>query len=89
MGRGASMADDLQHDESRRDDTTVRSSPGASGPGEPGYDGAATVGDEGGAGHPEGYQDPFGRPDPSVAGDDPARTGDEQAARNREDDPPA
>jgi len=28
------------------DDTAVRSSPGASGPGEPGYVGDATVGDE-------------------------------------------
>ncbi|MDQ3642590.1 MAG: hypothetical protein M3450_14270 [Actinomycetota bacterium] len=46
------------------DDTAVRSSPGASGPGEPGYEGDATVGDEGAAAGPEAYQDPFGRPEP-------------------------
>ena len=45
------------------DDTTVRSSPGASGPGEPGYEGDAPVGDEGASAGPESYQDPFGRPD--------------------------
>jgi hypothetical protein len=41
----------------------LRPSPGASGPGEPGYEGAATVGDEGAAAGDEAYQDPFGRPD--------------------------
>ena len=46
------------------DDTAVRSAPGASGPGEPGYVGNATVGDEGAAAGPEAYQDPFGRPEP-------------------------
>ncbi len=40
------------------------SSPGASAPGEPGYGGRATVGDEGAAAGPESYQDPFGRPEP-------------------------
>lgn len=40
------------------------SSPGASGPGDPGYDGRATVGDEGAAGGPESFEDPFGRPEP-------------------------
>jgi hypothetical protein len=46
------------------DDTARRPSPGASAPGEPGYEGEATVGDEGAAAGPEAYQDPFGRPDP-------------------------
>jgi hypothetical protein len=41
----------------------LRPSPGASGPGEPGYEGDATVGDEGAAAGDEAYQDPFGRPD--------------------------
>jgi hypothetical protein len=45
------------------DDTARRPSPGASGPGEPGYEGGATVGDEGAAAGDEAYQDPFGRPD--------------------------
>jgi len=45
------------------DDTALRPSPGASGPGEPGYEGEATVGDEGASAGPESYQDPFGRPD--------------------------
>ncbi len=45
-------------------DPDARPSPGASGPGEPGYEGEATVGDEGGAGYPEPYDDPFGRPEP-------------------------
>ena len=39
------------------------SAPGASGPGEQGYGGEATVGDEGAAAGPEAYQDPFGRPE--------------------------
>ena len=50
---------DRPHD----DDTAIRSSPGASDPGEPGYDGDVAVGDEGAAAGPEAYQDPFGRPD--------------------------
>ena len=45
------------------DDIALRPSPGASGPGEPGYDGEVTVGDEGGGAGDEAYQDPFGRPD--------------------------
>jgi hypothetical protein len=45
------------------DDTAIRSSPGASGPGEPGYDGDAPVGDEAAAVGPESYDDPCGRPD--------------------------
>ena len=45
------------------DDTALRPSPGASGPGEPGYDGEVTVGDEGAVAGDEPHQDPFGRPD--------------------------
>ena len=78
------MGDTPQHD-----DTTVRSSPGASGPDEQGYGGEVTVGDEGAVGGSEAYQDPFGRPDPAELGDDESRTGEEQAAINRENDPPA
>lgn len=54
--------------------TNPAAAPGSSGPEEQGYDGAATVGDEGAAAGPEAYQDPFGRdddgeqPDPSGAG---------------------
>ena len=44
------------------DDTAIRSTPGASGPGQPGFEGDAPVGDEGAAAGPEAYQDPFGRP---------------------------
>ena len=55
------MADEpRKHDP--RDDTTIRPSPGASDPGEPGYEGDAAVGDEGAAAGPESYEDPFGRP---------------------------
>ncbi|HEV3398454.1 MAG TPA: hypothetical protein VG693_04105 [Actinomycetes bacterium] len=45
------------------DDTAIRSTPGASNPGEPGYEGDVAVGDEGAAAGAEAYQDPFGRPD--------------------------
>ena len=40
--------------------------PGASGPGDDAYDGAATIGDEGAAAGPESFQDPNGTP-PVVA----------------------
>ena len=49
-------------------DAAAASSPGASSPGEPGYEGRATVGDEGAAGGPESFQDPFGRPEPAEPG---------------------
>ena len=52
-----------QHEDDDEHEGAGTSSPGASSPGEPGYDGEATVGDEGAAGGPEAYQDPFGRPD--------------------------
>ncbi len=45
------------------DDTAIRFSPGASDPGEPGYEGDVAIGDEGAAAGPEAYQDPFGRPE--------------------------
>ena len=54
------MADRPEVDD---DDTALRPSPGASGPGEPGYEGEVTVGDEGAVAGDEAYQDPFGRPD--------------------------
>ena len=37
--------------------------PGASAPGEQGYEGAATIGDEGAVGGAESFSDPFGRPE--------------------------
>ena len=37
--------------------------PGASGPGDAGYEGEAMVGDEGAAAGPQSFQDPFGRPE--------------------------
>ena len=37
--------------------------PGASGPGEAGYEGEAMVGDEGAAAGAESFVEPFGRPD--------------------------
>lgn len=40
--------------------------PGASGPGEPAYEGAAMIGDEGAAAGPESFEDPNGTP-PQVA----------------------
>lgn len=36
--------------------------PGASGPGEAGYEGGATIGDEGAAAGPESFVDPNGTP---------------------------
>ena len=56
-----------------RDDprsTTDSPSPGASSPGEPGYEGDVTVGDEAGAGYPESFDDPFGRPGPPIPPED-------------------
>ncbi|MGH2685618.1 MAG: hypothetical protein ACRDJP_09150 [Actinomycetota bacterium] len=38
-------------------------SPGASDPGDKGYEGEVGVGDEGAYAGPESFQDPFGRPD--------------------------
>ena len=43
-------------------DPDARPSPGASGPGEPGYEGEVTVGDDGA----ESSDDPFGRPEPGA-----------------------
>ncbi|MDP8991695.1 MAG: hypothetical protein M3N31_01350 [Actinomycetota bacterium] len=42
--------------------------PGASGPGEAGYEGESTIGDEGAVAGPESFEDPFGRPDGEAAG---------------------
>ena len=42
---------------------TAAGSPGASAPGEPGYEGEATIGDEGAAAGSLAFEDPFGRPD--------------------------
>ena len=42
-------------------------SPGASGPGEPGYEGRATVGDEGAAATPESYIDAGSESETGVA----------------------
>lgn len=45
------------------DHATAAGSPGASGPGDPAYEGEATIGDEGAAAGPEAFTEPFGRPD--------------------------
>lgn len=47
-------------------DPDAQPSPGASGPGEPGYEGDVTVGDEA---HPALPDDPFGRPEPPASND--------------------
>lgn len=46
--------------------SSAAGAPGASGPGEAAYDGAATIGDEGAAAGPESFVDPNGTP-PEVA----------------------
>ena len=46
--------------------------PGASAPGEKGYDGEVGVGDEGAEARPESFQDPFGRPAQRVELEDEA-----------------
>ena len=42
--------------------SSAAGAPGASGPGEAAYDGAAMIGDEGAAAGPESFQDPNGTP---------------------------
>jgi hypothetical protein len=42
--------------------SSAAGAPGASGPGEAAYDGAATIGDEGAAAGPEAFVDPNGTP---------------------------
>jgi hypothetical protein len=42
--------------------SSAAGAPGASGPGDAAYDGAATIGDEGAAAGPESFQDPNGTP---------------------------
>jgi hypothetical protein len=46
--------------------SSAAGAPGASGPGDAGYDGEATIGDEGAAAGPESFVDPNGTP-PAVA----------------------
>jgi hypothetical protein len=46
--------------------SSAAGAPGASGPGDAGYEGEATIGDEGAAAGPESFQDPNGTP-PAVA----------------------
>jgi hypothetical protein len=48
---------------------TAAGAPGASGPGEQGYEGEATLGDEGAAAGAEAFTEPFGRPDAGPDGD--------------------
>ncbi|MDQ3573714.1 MAG: hypothetical protein M3378_10465 [Actinomycetota bacterium] len=45
------------------DHAAAAGAPGASGPGDAGYEGEAMVGDEGAAAGPQSFQDPFGRPE--------------------------
>ncbi len=58
---------------------TAASSPGSSSPGDPGYEGRVTVGDEGAAADPESFEDPFGRPTTS-GGSAPERPPDAPGA---------
>ena len=64
------MTGDEQPEEGRmrapHDRSDAAGAPGASGPGDPAYDGEATIGDEGAAAGPESFDDPFGRPDPAA-----------------------
>lgn len=64
---GVEDTDDVEGPDSRMKEPhehgTAAGSPGASGPGDPAYDGEVTIGDEGGAAGPEAFGDPFGRPD--------------------------
>ena len=61
---------DEEHDEEHNvmrephEHSSAAGAPGASGPGEAGYEGEAMVGDDGAAAGAESFQDPFGRPDP-------------------------
>jgi hypothetical protein len=49
------------------DHSAAAGAPGASGPGDEGYDGEATIGDEGAAAGPESFVDPNGT-SPEIAG---------------------
>ena len=60
---GAAEADDEGRMSEPHEHATAAGAPGASGPGDPAYDGEATIGDEGAAAGPEAFDDPFGRPD--------------------------
>ena len=61
------MPDPRESEEGGRESGAPRANPaaapGSSGPGEQGYSGAATVGEEGAVAGTEAYTDPFGRPD--------------------------
>ena len=56
------MSGDRERAEDPGHHSAAAGAPGASGPGEPAYDGAATIGDEGAAAGPESFQDPNGTP---------------------------
>ena len=67
------MGDEPSHDRRETDDmrephehSAAAGAPGASGPGDAGYEGEAMVGDEGAVAGAEAFQDPFGRPDSGV-----------------------
>ncbi len=59
------------------DHAAAAGSPGASGPGQVGYEGEAMVGDEGAVAGAESFDDPFGRPD-SVPGQGVESAADER-----------
>ena len=56
------MSDDRERAKDPGHHSSAAGAPGASGPGEAAYDGAATIGDEGAAAGPESFQDPNGTP---------------------------
>ena len=53
---------DLDRAEDPGEHSAAAGAPGASGPGEPAYEGEATIGDEGAAAGPESFADPNGTP---------------------------
>ncbi len=61
-GRPNAMSDPHEH-------ASAAGAPGASGPGELGYEGEAMIGDEGAVAGAESFEDPFGRPDTSAQDD--------------------
>lgn len=57
------MADDKDRAKDPGHHSSAAGAPGASGPGDPGYDGEATIGDEGAAAGAESFVDPNGTND--------------------------
>jgi hypothetical protein len=56
------MSDEPNDMKEPHEHASAAGAPGASGPGEAGYEGEATIGDEGSSAGALSFQDPFGRP---------------------------